>query len=196
MYATTSRNNFSTEKNCSAFSNHGGSHEADQYTTDDGATAARHTALRANEGEASSDRRARAPFALSTAGRLCRPEMTAAYLPPRSSWGSAKCLFPRYSVRKGPRQLRSEDAALRVLVADRRRLGADRQPDGGARHAAARGSQSDDGVQRRQGRQRWRGSASGQDEARARKGADPGGAWPALPRLTVSSGGPSPPLPP
>lgn len=67
------------------------------------------------------------------------------------------------------------DAALRVLVADRRRLGADRQPDGGARHAAARGSQSDDGVQRRQGRQRWRGSASGQDEARARKGADPGG---------------------
>lgn len=51
QYATTSRNNFSTEKNCSAFSNHGGSHEADQYTTDDGATAARHTALRGNEGK-------------------------------------------------------------------------------------------------------------------------------------------------
>ena len=51
-------------------------------------------------------------------------------------------------------------AALRSSVPRRRRLGADRQPDGGARHAAARGGQPDDGVQRRQGRQRWRGPAA------------------------------------
>ena len=72
-----------------------------------------------------------------------------------------------------------EHAALRSPVLPGRCLGADRQPAGGARHAAARGSQPDDGVQRWQGWQRWRGSASGQDEAGAREGADPGGASPA-----------------